>query len=166
MPVTINGNGTISGLTQVSASAQPSCLLGNLVNEVMTSADNDDPIEFHNIVTNVGMTINSAKSRITVPQNGTYLVTACVSGDKLTTDPIDANDGIFFILLKNGSTFSNDTDTFPFDVFGATAGQEFSFVFSIPVPLVTDDYLEVALNNINNSSGEVKNGYFSVTRLH
>ena len=163
MPITINGDGTITGLTQVSAAAQPSCLISNFVNENMSDNDNDDPIEFANIITNVGMTINSAKSRITVPQNGTYLVTACVSGDKSSN--VDPNDGIFLILRKNGSTFQSD-ELFPFDVFGQSQGAEFAFVFSFPLPLVTDDYLEVALNNINSSTAEIKTGYFSVTKLH
>ena len=30
MPITISGDGTISGMTQFSASAQPSCLLGQI----------------------------------------------------------------------------------------------------------------------------------------
>ena len=162
MPITINGDGTITGLTQVSASAQPSCLLTDVVNENMSSNDNDDPIEFVTIVTNVGMTINSAKSRITVPENGTYLVNACVGGDKTSNN--DPNDGIFFVLRKNGSTFTTD-QTFPFDVFGPSIGAEFSFVFSFPLPLVADDFLEVAFNNIS-SQAEIKTGYFSVTKLH
>ena len=163
MPITINGDGTITGLTQVSASAQPSCLLSDVVNESMSAADNGDPIEFTSIVTNVGMTVNSAKSRVTVPQNGTYLVSACISGDRTgTTQP---NDGVHVVLKKNGSTFSGDA-LYPFDQFGSTAGEEFAFVFTFPLPLVTNDYLEVALSNIDNSLAELRTGYFSVTRLH
>jgi len=163
MPITINGNGTITGLTQVSASAQPSCLLSNVVDENMSDADNDDPIEFTTIVTNVGMTINSAKSRVTVPQNGTYLVSACISGERTGTQ--SPTDGIHTVLKKNGSTFSSDS-LYPFDQFGSSAGEEFAFVFTFPLPLVTDDYLEVALNNIGDSTATIKVGYFSVTKLH
>ena len=163
MPITINGNGTITGLTQVSASAQPSCLLSNIVNENMSSNDNMDPIEFTTILTNVGMTVNSAKSRISIPQNGTYLISACVSGDK--TSNTDPNDGILLVLLKNGSLFSSE-QLYPFDVFGESNGTEFSFVFTFPLPLITDDFLEIALRNIDSSIAEIKNGYFSVTKLH
>ena len=144
---------------------QPHVLLVHPVDETInTSADNDLPLEFTTITTNVGgCTVNGAKSRITVPDSGTYLVSTVISGGVQTAD---AGDGIQLKILKNGSELSPQ-EIFPIDTMGSTNGQEFAFTMSIPLILTASDYLEVALDNVGGTtSATVQRGYFSVVKLH
>ena len=169
MPIALNGDGSITGNTSIvghlSVSAQPCCLLTNPVDENMSDNDNSDPIEFTTTETNVGCTVNSAKSRITVPIAGTYLITSCISGSK--TNSTASGDNIVFKLLKNGSTATTDiTNSFPHGSFGVNQGDEYAFNFSLPLTLAANDYLEVAFSDINDSRANAKFGYFSVTKLH
>ena len=143
---------------------QPYCLLSNPIDEVLTTADDDVPLEFANTEHNVGgCTVNAAKSRITVPVTGTYLISALASGQK--TNAGESGDGIGFELFKNGSAPIN-SNAFPLQTFGQNDGDEWSFSFCIPLPLAASDYLEVVLTNVNSSAGTLKYGYFSVTKLH
>ena len=169
MPIALNGDGSITGNTNIvghlSVSAQPCCLLTHPVDENFTGADDDLPLEFTTTETNVGCTVNSAKSRITVPIAGTYLITACISGTK--TNSGSSGDNIIFKLLKNGSTATTDTsNTFPNGSFGVNDGDEFAFNFSLPLTLAANDYLEVAIDDVGDSRATGKKGYFSVTKLH
>ena len=159
----VTGNITVTGT--FSAPAQPCCLLTHPVDEAFTSADDNIPLEFTTTETNVGCTVNSAKSRITIPVAGTYLITACISGTK--TDSGNSGDNIIFKLLKNGSTATTDTtQTFPNGSFGVNQGDEFAFNFTLPLTLAANDYLEVAIFGVGNSRATGKQGYFSVTKLH
>ena len=157
--------GNISCTGTFSAPAQPCCLLTHPVDEAFTSADDNIPLEFTTTETNVGCTVNSAKSRITIPVAGTYLITACISGTK--TDSGNSGDNIIFKLLKNGSTATTDTtQTFPNGSFGVNQGDEFAFNFTLPLTLAANDYLEVAISGVGNSRATGKQGYFSATKLH
>lgn len=142
---------------------QPHCLLVHPVDEPLTSADDDVPIEFSSTPRNVGCTVNSARSRITVPDDGTYLVTACVGGDK--TNAGNSGDGIKFFMMVNGSQPVHG-GAFPLGTFGVNQGDEFHFNFSFPVFLSANDYVEIAVNNVDDSRGTIKHGYLSVTKLH
>ena len=169
MPIALNGDGSITGNTSIvghlSVTAQPCCLLIHPVDENFTSADDNIPLEFTTTETNVGCTVNSAKSRITVPIAGTYLITACLSGTK--TNSGFSGDNIVFKLLKNGSTATSGTsNTFPNGSFGVNQGDEFAFNFSLPLTLAANDYLEVAISGVGESRATGKQGYFSVTKLH
>ena len=144
---------------------QPYCLLVHPVDETITGSgvDNDVPLEFTTTQHNVGCTVNAAKSRITVPIAGTYLLSTVISGG---TQTADAGDGIRLKILKNGSQIF-ESSTFPMDTFGTNNGEEFAFTMAIPAPLAASDYLEVALDNVGGSvSATVQRGYFSVVKLH
>ena len=167
MPITFNGDGTITGNTSIlghlSVSAQPCMLLTDVVDENMNTNDNDDPIAFVNTVINTGsISVNTAKKRITVGIAGTYLVTANVSGQK--TNAGSTADNIIFKLLVNGATVN--PAAYPNSTFGDANSQEFAFDFVRPIVLSANDYLEVALAGISGSIAEIKFGYFSVIRLH
>ena len=108
------------------------------------------------------MSESNSRSRITVPTNGTYLVSALCSGACTTAA---AGDGIQFFLRKNGSTFPGDT-TFPAESYGSEVGMEFAFTFCLAVNLSANDYLEVCFANIDSSAGSLASGYFAVSLLH
>jgi len=142
---------------------QPTCLLVHPVDEPLTSADDDVPIEFSETSRNVGCTVNSAKSRITVPIDGTYLITALVGGDK--TNAGHSGDGIKFFCMVNGSQPVSG-GAFPLGSFGVNQGDEFHFTFNMPLLLSANDYVEVAINNIDDARATIKHGYLSVTKIH
>jgi len=167
MPITFNGDGTITGNTNIighlSVSAQPCLMLDDIVTENMSSNDNDDPIRFTNTTINVGaISVNAAKSRITVGIAGTYLVSVNISGEKSGSG--DNNDNIITKLMVNGGT--PNANAYPHNTFGSDDDEEFSFTFVRPIVLAANDYLEVALSAISGSSAQIQEGYFSVTRLH
>ena len=144
---------------------QPTCLLTNPVTYTANSGNNDEPIDFQTITTNVGCTVNANKDKITVPTAGTYLVSAMVSGVRTTaTDPTDS---MKFMLLKGGSAFPS-VESFPRGVFGTQNSQEFFINFTMPLTLAANDELELVIVEVNEngSTAEINKGYFSVTRLH
>ena len=159
---------------------QPACLLtvpkpftatGNSNHQGGT---NEKPISFTNTTTNVNCTtslasnatVNSGITSITVPSAGTYLVSACISGHKVSGS---GTDQIRFALAKSGiSTFPNG-DTYPTFVFGNEAGtgeQEFNCTFTLPLTLSASDTLSVHLSHIGATSADIEEGYFSITKLH
>ena len=143
---------------------QPYVLLTHPVDEALSNADDNVPLEFTTLESNLGgCTVNSAKSRITVPISGTYLVTVCISGER--TNATQPGDGIQTKILVNGSS-PIDTEGFPMDVFGSEQGMEWQFNLAIPLILSASDYVEAVLDNINDSDATVKKGYFSVVKLH
>ena len=160
---------------------QPSCLLTNPKNYTANNSNhgstphqggtNEKPISFTNTTTNVNCTtslasnatVNSGISSITVPSAGTYLVSACISGHKVSGS---GTDQIRFALAKSGiSTFPNGS-TYPTFVFGESNGQEFNATFTLPLTLSANDTLSVHLSHIGGSSADIEEGYFSVTKLH
>ena len=165
---------------------QPSCLLTIPKNYTanntedpttgQTGGTNRKPISFSNTTTNVNCTtslasdatVNSGITSITVPSNGTYLVSAMIGGKKTGGN---ATDQVRFALSKTGiGTFPSsdgvDGDVFPTFVFGANDQAEFNCNFTLPVTLSASDTLSVHLSHIGNSSASIEEGYFSVTRLH
>ena len=146
-----NGD-SLDGITNITATGsitavQPTCLLTipkpytannteNPSNHI--GGTNEKPISFTNTTTNVNCTtslasnatVNSGISSITVPSAGTYLVSACISGHKVSGS---GTDQIRFALAKSGiSTFPN-TLTYPTFVFGNVTGtgeQEFNCTFT------------------------------------
>ena len=144
---------------------QPACLLTDATTVNVSNSTNNTPFGFNTIQTNVGCTVNSAKSKITVPSAGTYLVSACIAG--IRTNSTVPTDSVKFILHKGGSVFPDD-QTFPGGVIGTDNNEEFNFTFSLPLVLAANDELEILLINLNSSGGTatINKGYFSVTKLH
>ena len=182
-----NGD-SLDGITNITATGsitavQPTCLLtipkpytANNTEDPSNhqGGTNEKPISFTNTTTNVNCTtslasnatVNSGISSITVPSAGTYLVSACISGHKVSGS---GTDQIRFALAKSGiSTFPNG-DTYPTFVFGNEAGtgeQEFNCTFTLPLTLNASDTLSVHLSHIGATSADIEEGYFSITRLH
>ena len=139
-----------------------------------TGGTNRKPISFTNTTTNVNCTtslasnatVNSGISSITVPSAGTYLISACISGHKVSGS---GTDQIRFALARSGiSTFPNG-NTYPTFVFGNEAGtgeQEFNCTFTLPLTLNASDTLSVHLSHIGPTSADIEEGYFSVVKLH
>ena len=145
---------------------QPHVLLTHAVDETVTGSgvDNDVPLEFTTTHHNIGgCTVNSAKSRITVPISGTYLCCSSISG---TVNTVATGDGIEFKFLVNSANpFENST--YPFDTFGINSNDEYAFFISLPLVLNATDYVEVAVSNVGSDvSAIINKGYFSVTKLH
>ena len=135
---------------------------------------NFKPISFTNITTNVGCTTSLASnatvtttgiSSITVPSAGTYLVSACISGEKASGS---GTDQIRFGLSKSGVLQFPNALTFPTFVFGDADddGAEFNATFTLPLTLSASDTLSVHLSHIGSTSADIQDGYFSVTKLH
>ena len=182
-----NGD-SLDGITNITATGsitavQPTCLLtipkpytANNTEDPSNhqGGTNEKPISFTNTTTNVNCTtslasnatVNSGISSITVPSAGTYLVSACISGHKVSGS---GTDQIRFALAKSGiSTFPNG-DTYPTFVFGNEAGtgeQEFNCTFTLPLTLNASDTLSVHLSHIGATSADIEEGYFSVVKLH
>ena len=168
MPVTISGDGTISGMTQFSASAQPSCLLGQIpsATRFLKASTNGDNIRFLYTHTNVGCTVSANKDRITVPSAGTYLVTVCISGQ--CTDASDPGAAFRAELRKNGN-FCVNSRLYPEINLGEATGREFSQTYALPIVLAANDYLEVRIqlsSVATDQEAEMEDGYFSVTKLN
>ena len=175
--VTGNTSGTAGGLTgspnitvgtitagEITA-VQPTCLLTDPVTYTAQFSNNNTPIDFQTVTTNVGCTVNANKDKITVPTAGTYLVSAMVAGKR--TNATEPTDSVKFMLLKGGSAFPS-VESFPIGVFGTRDQEEFNFNFTMPLTLAANDELEVVLLEVNDngSQAEINKGYFSVTRLH
>ena len=162
---------------------QPACLLTvpklYLANNTEDPSNhqggtNEKPISFTNTTTNVNCTtslasnatVNSGISSITVPSAGTYLVSACISGHKVSGS---GTDQIRFALARSGITTFPNGDTYPTFVFGNEAGtgeQEFNCTFTLPLTLNASDTLSVHLSHIGATSADIEEGYFSVVKLH
>ena len=180
--LTSTDDATVTG--DITVSGQPTCLLTIPKPYTANNSDhsstpheggtNEKPISFTNTTTNVNCTtslasnatVNSGISSITVPSAGTYLVSACISGHKVSGS---GTDQIRFALAKSGiSTFPNG-DTYPTFVFGNEAGtgeQEFNCTFTLPLTLNASDTLSVHLSHIGATSADIEEGYFSITKLH
>ena len=161
---------------------QPSCLLTipKLYTATGTSnhtgGTNRKPISFTNTTTNVNCTtslasdatVNSGITSITVPSNGTYLVSAMIGGKKSSGS---GTDQIRFALSKTGiGTFPSSDgvvgDTYPTFIFGDDVNAEFNCTFTLPLTLSASDTLSVHMSHIGTSSADIEEGYFSVTKLH
>ena len=170
---------------QITAEAQPACLLTVPKSYTADNSDhgstphsggtNNKPISFTNTTTNVNCTtslasnatVNSGISSITVPSAGTYLVSACISGQKSSGS---GTDQIRFGLSKSGDQQFPNQLTFPTFVFGDDGsggnGAEFNATFTLPLTLSASDTLSVHLSHIGSTSADIQDGYFSVTKLH
>ena len=177
---TITANQFVGSFTQ----SQPTCLLTAPevfnANGPIDAGDNNKPISFQNLTTNVGCTTslapnatqnNSGISSITVPSNGTYLVSALVTGVNQTAGA-DNDDQVIFSLVKQDTPKANNikgfpnVETFPTFIFGNRTNEEFSASFSLPLTLSANDTLCVQLSHIDSSSAQIDGGYFSVVKLH
>ena len=172
-----------SGLTGITQS-QPTCLLTAPVvfnaNGPINAGDNNKPISFQNLTTNVGCTTSLSPiatvnttgiTSITVPSAGTYLVSALVTGINQTSGA-DNDDQVIFSLVKQDTPKANNikgfpnVETFPTFIFGNRTNEEFSASFSLPLTLSANDTLCVQLSHIDSSSAQIDGGYFSVVKLH
>ena len=81
-----------------------------------------------------------------------------------TVTNVDLNDGIELLLLVNGNEYpATNSGAEPVFNFGAAANQEEFFCNNtLLVSLSKDDYVEVAVDNIGNSDGNINRGNFSV----
>ena len=159
---------------EISA-VQPTCLLTNVTNVTnFNSNNNDDAIGFDTITTNVGCTVGNAtnaaaRSRITLPSAGIYLVSAMVSGS--TSASGGEADSVRFYLRRNGvggnNVYPPSMETYPRSVFGSD-GQEFFFSFTLPLAFNAGDYIEIAMREMNSNAAQatLESGYFSATKLH
>ena len=131
-------------------------------NAVTSDAQDLDPLHFDHIDIQQGnMTISNNNARITVPIAGIYLVTFMVSGTCTTSDN---DDGIELNLLKNGNEYpaTNGRAEAMFN-FGSVSNQsEFFCSNHLYVNCAKDDYLEIALSNIDGSNANVNRGNFGV----
>ena len=172
--LTSTDDATITG--EITVSGQPNCLLTVPVNYTANSSTNSKPISFTNTTTNVNCTTSLASnpttpgsgiSSITVPSAGTYLVSACISGQKASGS---GTDQIRFALAKSGISTVPNAETFPTFVFGDDGsggnGAEFNATFTLPLTLSASDTLSVHLSHIGSTSADIQDGYFSVTKLH
>ena len=185
-----NGD-SLDGITNITATGsitavQPSCLL--TVPKPYTANNSDHgstpheggtnfkPISFNNTTTNVNCTtslasdatVNSGISSITVPRAGTYLISACISGHKVSGS---GTDQIRFALARSGiSTFPSSDgvngEIYPTFIFGDNNQAEFHANFTLPVTLSASDTLSVHLSHIGATSADIEEGYFSITKLH
>ena len=179
---TITANEFVGSFTH--SPSQPNCLLTVPVEYIIENTedpsnhkggDNQKPITFTNVTTNVGCTTSLAPNAtvtttgitsITVPSAGTYLVSACISGNKVSGT---GTDQIRFGLAKSGIGTFPSTLTYPTFVFGNVAGtgaQEFNCTFTLPLSFSASDTLSVHLSHIGASKGKLQDGYFSITKLH
>ena len=155
---TITANEFVGSFTH--SPSQPNCLLTVPVQYTANNSDhsstpheggtNFKPISFNNTTTNVNCTTSLSPiatapsagiSSITVPSAGTYLVSACISGHKVSGS---GTDQIRFALAKSGSSTFPNGDTYPTFVFGNEAGtgeQEFNCTFTLPLTLSASDTL-------------------------
>jgi len=185
---------SLDGITDLTATgeitaAQPACLLTAPVvftaNGPQDAGDNNKPISFQNITTNVGCTTSLAPnatdattgiSSITVPSNGTYLVSALITGvNNMSGGTSDNDDQILFSLARQDTAkpttnpyiagFPN-TETFPTFIFGGSDSEEFNVSFTLPLTLNANDTLSVHVSHIDDSQGQIDGGYFSVVKLH
>ena len=175
----VGGDITVDG--EITA-VQPTCLLTKpkvfTANGPIDGGDNNKPISFQNITTNVNCTtslssdatVNSGITSITVPSSGTYLVSALITGVNETTGS-ENTDQVIFSLVKQDTPAGQikgfpNVETFPTFVFGNRLNEEFSASFSLPLTLSANDTLCVQLSHIDASSAQIDGGYFSVVKLH
>ena len=84
-----------------------------------------------------------------------------VAGSVVTAS---STDGVELHLRKNGSIFPSSA-VFPITSYGSTAGDEYYIDYTIILNLTANDYLEVALTNIDTSQADVQRGYFAVALI-
>ena len=93
------------------------------------------------------------------------MLLGCISGT--AKSPVNAGDGINLVFRKNGSSAHPRTDALPFQSFGDSNGEEWSFTANIVTNLAAGDYIEIALRNIGQSvEASIERGYLGVVMLH
>jgi hypothetical protein len=128
----------------------------------VTDPSENTPLQFSGLdVSKGGMAESNTRSRITVPTTGTYLISALISGSIVTAS---STDGVEFHLRKNGSVFPSSA-TFPITTYGQNQGDEYYIDYTVILNLTANDYLEVALTNIDASQADVQRGYFAVALI-
>jgi len=154
----------IEGLLRVTA--QPCAVVyqctGPAGGAANAESDNKEPLHFDHVHINQGgMTISQNNARIQVPVTGIYFVSYMVSG---TVTTAVAQDGIELVLLRNGNEYpAANSGAEPVFNFGLTANQEeFACSNTLLVSLSKDDYVEVALDNIDDSNANITRGNFNV----
>ena len=102
-----------------------------------------------------------------MPSNGTYLISACVTGvNNMGSSDNQNTDQVRFGLAKSGiSTFPN-AGTYPTFVFGREDSSEFNVSFTLPLTLSANDTLSVHVSHIDGSQAQIDGGYFSIVKLY
>jgi len=161
---------------------QPACLLTVPKNYTANNADtgtgdpheggtNFKPISFTNTTTNVNCTtslasnatVNSGISSITVPSAGTYLVSGCISGEKI--GGAGSDDQVRFGLSKSGVQEFPSTLTYPTLTFGGSDTEEFNCTFTLPLTLSANDILCIHLSHIATSSASINLFFIFIASL-
>tara|TARA_R100000005_G_C4962081_1_gene178349 strand:- start:204 stop:1214 length:1011 start_codon:yes stop_codon:yes gene_type:complete len=143
-----------------SFSTQPYVLLRKDGTTVDITAD--ARIQFDTTVTSEGgMTVNSTRSRITVPKAGKYAVLGAVAGSNTTPS---VGDGWRLDLYRDGSVYGN-AYMYPINTVGATSGEEYTLQTSLIVPADANDYFEFYVNSVGAARANVRYGYFCVYYL-
>ena len=150
-----------------SSEIKPCAQLYEVDNFDFETNKNSSPIPFvHQHISQGGMTVNTSKSRITVPTTGVYLVNAMVAAENLPGD--NAADGVVFGLMRNGTVYPESTQetgasnpmkkshAYPINTTGYSSGVETFWSFSIYVSLNANDYLELAFADIDYDYGDDK----------
>ena len=158
--ITATGNIRTGSLTAIS---QPLVLVTNISDFNMSSATNSTPIEFGPATYNVGCTLTNSNSRVTVPTEGTYLITGGMGGRRTNNN----FDDCALAILKNGSVFPS-AESFPRAMPGVSNTHDFNFYVSMPIVLGAGDFVELAHIGltVGGATALVQSGYFSVTKLH
>lgn len=143
-----------------SFSTQPYVLLRKDGTTVNITAD--AIVEFDSTVTSEGgMTVNSSKSRITVPKAGKYAVLGAVAGSNTT---VSVGDGWRLDLYRDGAVYAN-AYTYPINTTGASTGEEYTLQTSLIVPADANDYFEFKVASVGSARASVRYGYFCVYYL-
>ena len=144
--------------------SQDAMMLSNAEDRNISDNDMNSPLDFDTIdLQKGGINVNSNRDKITVSQDGIYLVTCCLSGSVNTHSH---GDGIAICLRKNGAIFPRES-AFPVESFGSQDDMEWAFTFAITEIFSANDYLEVVFRNIDVTvQATLNKGYLCVTRLH
>jgi len=143
-----------------SFSTQPYVLLRKDGTTVSITAD--ARVQFDTTVTSEGgMTVNSTRSRITVPKAGKYAVLGAVAGSNTT---VSVGDGWRLDLYRDGGVYGN-AYTYPINSTGASTGEEYTLQTSLIVPADANDYFEFYISSVGSARANIRYGYFCVYYL-
>ena len=153
-------------------STKPCAQLYEVDNFDFDTTKNSSPIPFvHQHISQGGMTVNTSKSRITVPTTGVYLVNAMAAAENMPGN--SGSDGVVFGLMRNGAVYPESTQetgtsspmkkshAYPINSTGYSTSSgnglvETFWSFSIYVSLSANDYLELAFADIALDYGDDK----------
>ena len=130
--------------------------------KILQNITADAIVEFDSTVTSEGgMTVNSSRSRITVPKAGKYAVLGAAAGTNTT---VSGGDGWRLDLYRDGAVYANSY-MYPINSPGASTGEEYTLQTSLIVPADANDYFEFKVASVGSARANVRYGYFCVYYL-